>query len=327
MKKKKFTFIDLFAGIGGFHLAFHNVGAKCVFACEWDEPARKTYRHNFEKISPNVFKGGNFVGDINSIKDVNKEIPDFDILTAGFPCQPFSQAGRKKGFEDTRGTLFFNIAEILKVKQPEAFFLENVRGLLKHDDGKTFEKIKSTLEGELEYSFKHFIVKASDYGLPQLRPRLFMIGFKDKSIDFKQPETVPLKLTMSDVWKGKCTRDIGFTLRVGGARSGIHDRRNWDGYLVDGEVKLLSPEEGRQMQGFPDNFEFPVSKAEAMKQLGNSVAVSAIQAFAGNIVEALKLSHAKLPLEKRLHSDIQPKERVKGVSQGNKRPVLAPQLS
>lgn len=327
MKKTKFKFIDLFAGIGGFHRAFHNVGAECVFACEWDEPARKTYRHNLEKISPNVFKAGNFIGDINSIEDIDKEIPDFDILTAGFPCQPFSQAGFKKGFEDTRGTLFFNIAEILKVKKPKAFFLENVRGLLNHDNGKTFAKIKSVLEDELGYSFKHFVVKASDYGLPQLRPRLFMIGFRDKNINFERPEPIPLKMTMSDVWEGKCTRDIGFTLRIGGARSAIDDRRNWDGYMVDGEVRRISPKEAKRMQGFPDNFEFPVTQAEAMKQLGNSVAVPAIQAFAGNIVETLTLAHAESLSEKRRHSDIQPKEQAEGTFQGNKRPTLVPQPS
>jgi DNA (cytosine-5)-methyltransferase 1 len=327
MKKTQFTFIDLFAGIGGFHLAFHNVGAKCVFSSEWDEAARKTYRHNFAKISPNVFKGGNFAGDINSIEDIDKEIPDFDILTAGFPCQPFSQAGHKKGFEDTRGTLFFNIAEIIKTKKPHAFFLENVRGLLNHDNGKTFAKIKSVLEDDLGYSFNHFLVKASEYGQPQLRPRLFMIGFRDKNINFKKPEPVPLKMTMSDVWEGKCTREIGFTLRVGGARSGIDDRRNWDGYMVDGELRRISPKEGKRMQGFPDDFEFPVSKAEAMKQLGNSVAVPAIQAFAGSIVESLKLSHAMRLSEKHRHSDIRPKEQEEGGFQGRKRPVFVPQLS
>ena len=110
-----FNFVDLFAGIGGFHLAFHNVGAQCVFASEWNEHARKTYQHNFEKISPNLFSSNNFAGDITQVK--KRDIPDFDILTGGFPCQPFSQAGHKLGFEDTRGTLFFNIAEIINTKK------------------------------------------------------------------------------------------------------------------------------------------------------------------------------------------------------------------
>src|SRR5690554_982067 len=131
---KKFTFIDLFAGIGGFHIALHNIGGECVFASEWDEAARNTYEVNFKKISPELFENDMFAGDITLVDP--ETIPDHDILCAGFPCQPFSQAGHKLGFEDTRGTLFFNIAEILKVKKPKAFFLENVRGLFNHDKGK-----------------------------------------------------------------------------------------------------------------------------------------------------------------------------------------------
>lgn len=286
MGKKSYKFIDLFAGIGGFHLAFHNNKAVCVFASEWDKEARKTYISNFKKLSPNLFDK-HFIGDINSIKDIKKEIPDFDILTGGFPCQPFSNAGHKKGFNDTRGTLFFNIAEILRVKKPQAFFIENVRGLLNHDGGKTFEVIKNTIEKDLGYSFYYKIVKASDHGLPQLRPRLFMVGFKDKNIKFEFPAPTPLKKTMSDIWEGQCSREIGFTLRCGGRGSKIEDRRNWDAYMVDKKIRKLSSKEGKRMQGFPDNFEFPVSERQAMKQLGNSVAVDAIQAVAKEIIRAL----------------------------------------
>lgn len=274
----KITFIDLFAGIGGFHLALHNLGAECVFASEWDDSARLTYSANFSKISPKIFKNGNFAGDITKVD--KKEIPNFDILCAGFPCQPFSQAGYKKGFSDIRGTLFFDIAEIIKIKQPTAFFLENVRGLYNHDNGKTFGTIKRVITEELGYSFHHAIVKASDHGLPQHRPRLFMIGFRDPKIEFTLPPKRKLKLTMSDVMRGKVDRDIGFTLRVGGKRSPIDDRRNWDGYIVDGQVRRLTANEGKKMQGFPSNFIFPVSESEALKQLGNSVAVTAIQDYA-----------------------------------------------
>jgi len=278
--------IDLFAGIGGFHWAFHNAGAECVFASEWDVPARKTYRHNLYKLSSELFNSDNFAGDITQVDP--KTIPDFNVLCAGFPCQPFSQAGFKKGFNETRGTLFFNIVSILKEKQPEAFFLENVRHLFKHDDGRTFETIKRTIEEDLGYSFFYKIVKASDAGLPQHRPRLFMVGFKDKNIQFKFPDPVPLKFTMSDVFGGKSNRKIGFTLRVGGRGSRIDDRRNWDAYLVDGKPKKLGSKEGLKMQGFPDNFEFPVTEAQAMKQLGNSVAVPAIQMVAQEIIKTLK---------------------------------------
>jgi DNA (cytosine-5)-methyltransferase 1 len=281
----KLRFIDLFAGIGGFHLAFHNLGAECVFASEWNEAARKTYRHNLESISPRLFKTGSFAGDITKID--KSEIPDFDVLCAGFPCQPFSQAGQKRGFEDIRGTLFFDIVEIIRLKKPRAFFLENVRHLYKHDEGRTFETIKRVLTDELGYSFHHAIVKASDHGLPQLRPRLFMVGFKDPQTPFEFPDKRPLQFDMSEVMRGKVDREIGFTLRVGGKASGIDDRRNWDAYMVDGKVRRLTPEEGKRMQGFPKDFEFPVSQTQAMEQLGNSVAVWAIQDYGEQIIASL----------------------------------------
>jgi DNA (cytosine-5)-methyltransferase 1 len=283
---KRPTFIDLFAGIGGFHLAFHNLGAECVFASEWDDAARLTYETNFKKISPKIFDKGHFVGDITKVN--KKSIPDFDILCAGFPCQPFSQAGYRKGFADIRGTLFFEIAEIIKIKRPKAFFLENVRGLYSHDGGRTFETIKRALMDDLGYSFHHSIVKASDHGLPQHRPRLFMVGFQDPSVEFEFPKKRKLKFTMSDVMKGHVDREIGFTLRVGGKKSPISDRRNWDGYIVDGEVRRLSPNEGKKMQGFPSTFKFPVSDSEALKQLGNSVAVTAVQDYANAIIQNLE---------------------------------------
>lgn len=280
-KNNSFKFIDLFAGIGGFHLAMHDLGGECVFSSEIDEQARKTYQHNFKDISPNIFKNGLFNDDIRAISP--DEIPDFDVLCAGFPCQPFSQAGFKKGFADNhkseRGNLFFNIVDIIEAKKPKAFFLENVRGIIKHDDGKTFKKIQEVLTKELGYSFYYKVVKASDYGLPQLRPRTFMIGFRndDKSENFNFPKEIPLKFNMSDVWGGECSREVGFTIRVGGRGSNINDRRNWDAYLVDGEVKKLMPEQAKKMQGFPDEFDFPVSNTQSMKQLGNSVAIDAIR--------------------------------------------------
>lgn len=286
-----YKFIDLFAGIGGFHIALHNLGAECVFASEWDEAARKTYEANFRKISPDLFERDNFVGDITKID--KSSIPDFDILCAGFPCQPFSQAGRKLGFADTRGTLFFDIEEIIRLKKPKAFFLENVRGLLKHDNGRTFEVIQKTLTEGLGYSLHFAIVKASEHGLPQHRPRLFMIGFRDVNTPFEVPAKRELAYTLSEVMGGKVDRDIGFTLRVGGAQSPIDDRRNWDGYLVDGEVRRVSPDEGKKMQGFPSDFEFPVSKRDAMKQLGNSVAINAIQDWAESLIKSLNVMEQK----------------------------------
>jgi DNA (cytosine-5)-methyltransferase 1 len=294
--KKKYTFIDLFAGIGGFHLAFHSRGCECVFASEKDQFARKTYIENFKKISPKLFKNDLFTANLFN-EDITKldinEVPKHDILCAGFPCQPFSQAGYKKGFNETnesRGNMFFYIVDILKKKRPKAFFLENVRHLQNHDNGRTFDIIKQILTKELKYKIFYKIVKASDYGLPQHRPRIFIIGFREEDAypcDFEFPKKTKLKFNMSDVWGGECSREIGFTLRVGGKSSAVEDRRNWDGYIVDGEIRRLGSEEGKKMMGFPKSFKFPVPKSQAMKQLGNSVAVSAIQAVAKQIIEHL----------------------------------------
>ena len=306
VKSKPLRFIDLFAGIGGFHLAFHSNATQkihpteCVFVSEWDSHARQTYERTFKKLSPLVFKADketgeqhNFAGDITKIAPAS--IPDFEILCGGFPCQPFSQAGLKRGMDEARGTLFFDIAQILKAKAPEAFFLENVRGLLNHQSGdkKTIEIIEKTLRA-LGYSFDFFLVKASDYGVPQHRPRLFMIGFREPKARDRFLSNLPkprsLKLTMSDVMGGKVDREVGFTLRVGGRNSGVHDRRNWDTYLVDGQEVVLNKMQGLAMQGFPKSFRFPdhISETQAMKQLGNSVAVPAVEAYAQAVVKALR---------------------------------------
>lgn len=296
-KKKKeslFTFIDLFAGIGGFHIALHNLGGECVYASEWNLHARSTYRENFYNICPDLFDNDMFRGDI-TLKENQDCIPnDVDILCGGFPCQPFSQAGYKKGFEETRGTLFFEIAKIIKNKQPKTFFLENVRHLFSHNDGKTFETIKKIIENDLEYSFAFQIIKASDYGLPTYRPRLFMIGFRNdlkNNIDFRFPDPIPLKFTMSHVFEGRCNKEIGYTIRVGGRGSGIGDRRNWDSYLVNEKEQRISPREVKIMMGFPQDFIFPVTETQALKQLGNSVAVLPVQMVTAKILEAIGIKN------------------------------------
>lgn len=292
-------FIDLFAGIGGFHLAFHNAGAECVFASEIDKSARETYKNNLKEISPDIFMenadGVNlFNDDIRAIEP--DKVPDHDILCAGFPCQPFSQAGHKRGFEeerDDRGNMFFILRDIIKAKRPKCIFLENVRHLLKHDDGRTFQIIVDILTNELNYDIYYKVVKASDYGLPQHRPRIFIIGFRKEDENFwnfEFPSPIPLKFTMSDVWGAECDRDIGFTLRVGGGGSSIDDRRNWDSYRVGGEVKKIGPVHGKKMMGFPDWYQLPTSRTQAMKQLGNSVAVDAVHEVAKSIVSYLNAS-------------------------------------
>ena len=307
-------FIDLFAGIGGFHLAFHNLGCECVFASEIDKFARITYQENISKISPELFDRNMFAGDIQEVD--TKRIPNFNILCAGFPCQPFSQIGYKNGFadkKDNRGNMFFEIVRIIKDKKPEAFFLENVRNLEKHDDGKTFSVIKNTLK-DLGYSFHYKLIRASDYGLPQHRPRLFMVGFKDESTsnsNFSFPKKKNLKYTLSDIFNGKCDKDVGFTLRVGGRGSKIDDRRNWEFYRVDGNVKRLTSKEGKLMQGFPDYFSFPVSEVQAMKQLGNSVAISAIQSVAESMIEYMEFKKSSQKIKDSKALIIQHKQRVK----------------
>lgn len=298
-----FRFIDLFAGIGGFHLALSRLGGECVFASEWNPYARQTYEANFRPLHPELFDSGRFAGDITEItqadsreqarKQIHKSIPKFDVLTAGFPCQPFSHAGYKKGFEDERGNLFFDIRNIIDARRPKAVFLENVSHLLKHDNHETFRTIDHIMRNELGYSFFHKVVKASDYGLPQLRPRLFMIGFRDSRITkFDFPDPIPLRLTMSEIFGYECTREVGFTLRVGGRASGIDNRHNWDAYRMEnGNIEVLDDKSGKLMMGFPRSFKFPdgVSPAQRLKQLGNSVAVDAVQIVAEQMLRTAKL--------------------------------------
>jgi DNA (cytosine-5)-methyltransferase 1 len=179
----KFKFIDLFAGIGGFRIAMQRLGGKCVFTSEWDEQAKKTYEANFGEVP---------FGDITK-EQTKKFIPDgFDVLCAGFPCQAFSIAGKRGGFEDTRGTLFFDVAEIIKRKQPKAIFLENVKGLFNHDKGKTLQTILHVLREDLGYYVPNpKVLNAKDFGVPQNRERVFIVGFRGdlgiNSFDYPKP--------------------------------------------------------------------------------------------------------------------------------------------
>jgi DNA (cytosine-5)-methyltransferase 1 len=175
-------FIDLFAGIGGFRLAFESLDATCVFSAEIDKYACKTYETNFRE---------NPYCDVSTL-DANT-LPDFDILCAGFPCQPFSLAGHRKGFQDTRGTLFFDIERILEVKQPKAFILENVKGLVNHDKGKTLQVILETLEKKLNYKVFYKVLNSKDYAVPQNRERIYIIGFRDHNVDFVFPSPIDEK--------------------------------------------------------------------------------------------------------------------------------------
>jgi DNA (cytosine-5)-methyltransferase 1 len=193
VKDSKFKFIDLFAGIGGIRLAFQNLGGKCVFTSEWDDSARKTYEANFGEYP---------FGDITK-EDTKRFIPDnFEILCAGFPCQAFSIAGKRGGFDDTRGTLFFEVAEIIKRKKPKAIFLENVKGLRSHDKGKTLETILNVLRNDLGYFVPEpQVMNAKDFGVPQNRERIYIVGFRgDLGInEFEYPMPLEVRKAFSDV--------------------------------------------------------------------------------------------------------------------------------
>lgn len=325
----KFTFIDLFAGIGGFRIALQNLGGLCVFSSEWDDKAQKTYEANFGEIP---------LGDITK-KEVKQSIPTcFDILSAGFPCQAFSIAGKRGGFEDTRGTLFFDVAEIIKNHQPKAFFLENVKGLLNHDKGKTINTILNTLRLDLNYFVPEpKIINAKNFGVAQNRERIFIVGFH-KSLNvnsFEYPSPIKKNIFIKNVLEEKevsvkyylsmqylCTlrkhkqrhesKGNGFgyeiishdgianALLVGGMgreRNLIYDNRltNFTPVTkIKGEVnregiRRMTPREWARLQGFPDKFIIPVADASAYKQFGNSVAIPAIEAVAKEILIKLTI--------------------------------------
>jgi DNA (cytosine-5)-methyltransferase 1 len=197
VENPRFKFIDLFAGIGGFRLAMQNLGGKCVFTSEWDKDAKRTYKANF---------GERPFGDITK-EETKAFIPDgFDLLCAGFPCQAFSIAGKRGGFEDTRGTLFFDVAEIIKRKQPKAIFLENVKGLRNHNDGKTLATILNVLRNDLGYFVPEpQIINAKDFGVPQNRERIYIVGFHPSTnvTEFNYPKPLDKKVTFADIKEKK----------------------------------------------------------------------------------------------------------------------------
>lgn len=312
-KTPEFTFIDLFAGIGGIRIPFQELGGKCVFTSEWDKFAQKTYRVNF---------GEEPQGDITKIDA--KDIPDFDVLLGGFPCQPFSQAGLKKGFSDTRGTLFFEIERIIQEKRPKAFLLENVKQLRGHDKGRTLKVILEHIDA-LNYYVKAEVLRAGDFGVPQNRERIYIVGIsKDHynlpdGYDFEFPtptyektrlgdileHNVDDKYTISDaLWDGHQRRKkehqekgngFGYSLFNDESEyaNTISARYYKDGseILIDqGEGKnprKLTPRECARLQGFPEEFIITVSDTQAYKQFGNSVAVPVIRAVAKRIIEEM----------------------------------------
>jgi len=272
--KDSFRFIDLFSGIGGFHLGLNPLGGKCVLACDIDPIANQTYLNNFG-MAP--------LGDIKDIE--SQDIPDFDLLCAGFPCQSFSYIGPKGGLKDPRGALIFHVFRILKDKIPRAFILENVKGLITINNGKIFEYIMKKLQ-EINYTIYWKVLKASDYGLPQIRQRLFIVGIhKNCNYSFEFPKKRKLDFTLSDVMNGKTDRECAFTIRIGGRHSGINNRFNWDCYLVNGKPRYITPEECLILQGFPVNFKLYGNLDQKYRQVGNSVPTNIVNSIGSNMAQ------------------------------------------
>lgn len=309
-----FTFIDLFSGIGGLRLPFQELGGKCVLSSEIDKYAKQTYKAYFND---------NPEGDICKL-EISK-IPSFDILVGGFPCQPFSIAGNKKGFTDTRGTLFFEIEKIIKHKKPKAFLLENVKGLKGHDKGNTFKIIKKSLE-DLGYFVDDKILAARDFGLPQNRERIYIVGFLNEKHfkGFKYPEPLNIDTRLGDILENKVEKKytISDKLWLGHQRRKKEHQKKGNGfgyklfnhdsqytstisarYYKDGSEILieqknknprkLTPLEAARLQGFPDELVFKakkvgISDTQLYKQFGNAVPVNVIRHIAKNILLAMK---------------------------------------
>jgi len=301
MAKKRYKTIDLFAGAGGIRLGFEAYGCQTVFSSEWDKAAQTVYEANF---------GEKPFGDINEIEP--KDIPDHDILLAGFPCQAFSIAGKGLGFADKRGTLFFNIEAIIKEKMPRAFLLENVKRLISHDKGNTFKVIITSLK-DLGYAVHYKVFNTLDFEIPQKRERVFIVGFKE-NIQFSFPEPpgfyrplsefldkdvpesyfVPERIKekrvkalkkappVPSIWHENISMNISPLPYSCALRAGA----NANYLLVNGERRLTVGEMFR-LQGFPEDFIINVSYAKARKIAGNSVTVPVVKAIAGEMIKSL----------------------------------------
>ena len=322
--KSTFTFIDLFAGIGGFRQALQPLGGYCAFSSEWDRSAQRTYFANYGEIPFGDIT--DFTREGTSARQIKKWIPEHDVLAAGFPCQPFSHAGvsartavgRQHGFEcKTQGTLFFDLMQIVAARMPKVLFLENVRNIEKHDQGRTFAVIRESIE-DLGYDFRYAILDASTL-VPQRRKRCYMVCFrKDLKVDFQFPELSgnPRALesilekspdpsyTISDkLWLGhqyrsarNVKRGTGFTAYtadLGKPSNTLVARYGKDGkecLVPQGKrnPRFLTPRECARLQGYPEKFVLPVARTPAYKQFGNSVAVPVVSLIATRVVEALR---------------------------------------
>lgn len=314
---KGYTFIDLFAGLGGFHIALDSLGATCVYADEWDTHAQEVYKTNFNMLPE---------GDITKIDE--KTIPDHDILCAGFPCQAFSISGKRLGFQDSRGTLFFDVARIVKEKKPKVVFMENVKNFASHDGGRTIEVVESTMRN-LGYSFDYRILNAVNYGIPQKRERIYMVCFRNdiNHSDFSFPQQFKLERHVEDFLLTDETMvqdlyvkrdDVVFNnrkddrysdsaIRLGIVNKGGQGERIYStkgiaitfsangggvfaktgGYLINGKPRKLHPRECARLMGFPDCYKLSSKANQAYKQLGNSVVIDVLQLIAQEIGRTL----------------------------------------
>jgi len=314
LSKPKFTFIDLFAGIGGFRIALQNLGGKCVFSSEWNQQAKETYFRNYGEVPFGDIK--KFTGATSAKASLVSAIPRPDIIAAGFPCQAFSQAGKQLGFKDARGTLFFDILEMTKALRPKALILENVKRLRGHNGGKTFAVITNSLR-ELDYKVYSKVLRACDFGLPQNRERIFIVAF-EKALHFDFPEPMNLATCVADILEEKVDDRFTITDRIyeGHKRRVREHRARGNGFgfsvfkpevaytntisarywkdgseiLIDqGErnPRMLTPRECARLQGFKDEFMTHQSRRHAYQQFGNSVPVPVVQKVAEMVLIAL----------------------------------------
>ena len=316
MDSKSFTFIDLFAGIGGMRLGFEAAGGQCVFSSDWDSDAQHNYQLNFGEMP---------FGDITQIRST--DIPDHDVLLAGFPCQPFSIIGDKLGFADTRGTLFFEIERILRDKRPKAFLLENVKQLRTHDKKRTFKIIQDQLKS-LGYFIHSQVLNTLNFGLPQKRERIFIVGFR-QNYKFRFPTGINRKADLTDILETENTIDEKWLasdyIREKRKSSVTHKKvfypsiwhENKGGnvsvlpyscalragasfnYLLVNGQRRLTPREQLRLQGFPEHFLLEGSETTIRKLTGNAVSVPVIKAMAKQMIKALsdnQITNSKKPL-------------------------------
>lgn len=314
---KKFRFIDLFCGLGGFRIAMEKIGGKCIFSSDNNMEVCKVYEENF---------GDNPYSDITEVSE--NDIPQFDVLCAGFPCQPFSIAGKRMGFNDSRGTMFFEVARIIKHHKPKIAFLENVSGIVSHDSGRTIKVITNTLE-ELGYVVNTKVMNAKDYGIPQNRNRWYCVAIRKDIYNkkFEFPEKCDLKYTLNDIIENKKISDYNSTeTAINNISKFIDnfknsDRYNKNNFIIANEIRAskcnfrsdgispcltakmgtggnnipvvvelkrkLTEKECLKIMGYPDDYKIRPNNMQSYKQIGNSVVVPLISAIAKKIEEYL----------------------------------------